>query len=167
MDTMHTPDPILPEEEKKPFDRMEALHRENEWIMQTADVGEFLASEDIPDTEYYKKYVPALKMKFNELFGFEPQVTNAFILDLHDFKDYHTKLLTNPSDEDSQELAEYSRGQLRSWVIRQISHKTYKSDATEEYEAGVERQIDEATAKIDQFYGWIFQNIPLRPKRAE
>ena len=101
METMHTPSTITDPStgERKPFNRLEALQRENDWIMKTADVGEFLASEEIPDDEYYKQYVPALKAEFKELFNFEPRVTNSFIIHLNEFLKYHILLKDGKSME--------------------------------------------------------------------
>jgi len=169
METMHIPSTITDPStgERKPFNRLEALQRENEWIMETADVGEFLASEEIPDNEYYKQYIPALKTKFKELFNFEPKVTNSFIIDLDDFLKYHKRLQENPSNEQSKDLAEVSRSDIREWLVGEIIRTTYKSETTPEYEAEVDRQVEEATNKIDELYAWIFQNIPAKPTKQE
>jgi len=86
---------------------------------------------------------------------------------LDDFLKYHKRLQENPSNEQSKDLAEVSRSDIREWLVGEIIRTTYKSETTPEYEAEVDRQVEEATGKIDKLYGWIFQNIPAKPTKQE
>ena len=153
------------DEEKKPK-RAWTPEKDLAWELESGATRDKLASEAIEDI-HYKEYIPALKTKFKELFKFEPKVTNSFVMDLDDFLKYHKRLQENPSNEQSKDLAEASRSDIREWLVGEIVRETYKSESTPEYEAGVDKQIDEATEKIDQLYGWIFQNIPARPAKED
>lgn len=165
MSFINSTGPFTPEEE--PINIFEALEKENAWMQQTADMWELLASEEISDNDFYKPYVPGIKTKFRELFWFKAKITNAFILDLDDFLKYHIQLRINPSDKEAKELAEASRWSIRSWVVWEISEYMYASTMTEEQTNTKQQKIREATAKIDEFYAWMFQNIPLKPQSSQ
>lgn len=136
------------------------------WELESGATRDKLESEIIEDA-HYKEHIPALKTKFKELFGFDPKVTNSFVMDLDDFLKYHKRLQENPSNEQSKDLSEISRSDIREWLVGEIIRETYKSETSPEYEAKVDKQVEEATNKIDELYAWIFQNIPAKPAKQE
>jgi hypothetical protein len=135
------------------------------WELDSGATRDKLESEIIADA-HYKEHIPALKTKFNELFNFEPRVTNSFIMDLDDFLSHHNLLKYGKSIEgiDIKLLAQSSRTAIREWVGGEFFHHSYKPDTTPEYEEEVRVQRREILNNIDQLYVWIFQNIPVKQK---
>lgn len=95
------------DETKKPK-RAWTPEKDLAWELESGATRDKLESEIIEDA-HYKEYIPVLKTKFKELFGFDPKVINSFVMDLDEFLDCHKKFQLNPSDKDIQELAEGSR----------------------------------------------------------
>ena len=90
------------QDEAKKTKRAWTPEKDVAWELESGATRDKLASEVIEDA-HYKEYIPALKIRFKELFKFEPKVTNSFIMDLDEFIDCHKKLQLSPSDIDAKE----------------------------------------------------------------
>ena len=144
------------------------LKLNNDW-MSRPDImamGEFLDSEAISgEYAFYAPYVPAIKQEFNALFGIDPKITNSTLQSIESFLSTHKKLQQNQTDAGLREDSLNIRDQVKRWVKKEIIAKRNSVDSTPEYEAETDKMIETANGKMDAFYGWMFQSVPLRQSK--